>query len=388
MTELLFILRVLFALLTVAGMGYYVAALLAGRRFRHSSAQAQTSFAPPVTILKSLKGLDPGMLAAFRSHCIQSYEGPVQMLFGVSSMEDPAVEAVRALQAEFPQCDIELHHCPERLGSNGKISTLVQLVRHARFDFLLINDSDITVSPTYLERVMNCFAPVEGMAEVGLVSALYRGRAQGSLASYFESIGISTDFQAGVLLSNWLEGGLHYGLGSTLAARRSALEQIGGLTALVDQLADDYEMGARIDKAGYRLVLSPEIVETSIPAYSWRAYLDHQLRWARTVRDARPGGYIGLAFTYGTAWALLLMLLAAFAPWSVGLWVVSFLLRLVVALSIGEGILGDRQVRSCRWLLPLRDLTMLGIWIAGFCGNTILWRGQRFRLRKGRLEAL
>ena len=385
---LLRLLSILLAVLTIGGMGYYVAALLAALRFRRLSRQPQSAFAPPVSILKSLKGLDPGMMEAFRSHCVQSYSGQFELLFGVASMDDPAVAAVHALQAEFPALAIGLHECPERLGTNGKISTLIQLAKHARHEHLLINDSDITVSPTYLERVMNCFAPLEGEKPVGLVSALYRGRAHGSLASYFESLGISTDFQAGVILSNWLEGGLHYGLGSTLAVTRQSLAAIGGLEALVNQLADDYEMGARIDKCGFRLLLSPEVVETSIPAYNWRGYFEHQLRWARTVRDARPGGYFGLIFTYGSAWATLLMLVAGFASWSVALWVAAFLLRMMVAYLVGLGVLGDQQIRRARWLLPMRDLAMLSIWLMGFCGNTIVWRGHRFRLSKGTLKAL
>jgi hypothetical protein len=123
----------------------------------------------------------------------------------------------------------------------------------------------------------------------------YRGRAHAALPSRapFEALGIATDFQAGVLLSRMIEGGLHYGLGSTLAVSRAALQKIGGLVTLVDHLADDYELGARIDKAGYRIALSAEVVETAIPAYKWRGFLDHQLRWARTVRDARPWGYAG-----------------------------------------------------------------------------------------------
>ncbi len=146
------------------------------------------AFAPGVSILKSLKGLDPGMIDAFRSHCRQSYAGEYELLFGVASLADPAAAAVRQLQAEFPERAISLVECPQRLGTNGKVSTLIQLLPHARHNFLLINDSDITVSPRYLERVMACFAPeAESIAssaqEVGLVTALYRGRAHHTLAS-------------------------------------------------------------------------------------------------------------------------------------------------------------------------------------------------------------
>jgi len=374
-------------ILAVAGMGYFAAALIAARIFLAARRRPLPVFAPPVSILKSLKGLDPGMIEAFRSHCRQSYAGEFELLFGVSSMEDPAVAAVSQLQIEFPERTIYLIECPERLGTNGKVSTLIQLARHARSEFLVINDSDITVSPRYLERVMACFAlEKSGQPQVGLVTALYRGRAHGGLASIFEALGIATDFQAGVLLSKGIEGGLHYGLGSTLAVRREALEKAGGLEALVDHLADDYEMGARISRAGFRVELSPEVVETSIPSYGWRGFADHQLRWLRTVRDARPWGYLGLVFTHGLGWVLLNVLASGASALSLWLLGLAFFLRLALAMTVGAAVLGDRQVLANLWLLPMRDLVAMGLWTAGFAGDTIVWRGERFTVRGGKLE--
>jgi ceramide glucosyltransferase len=375
--------EILTTALTVAGIGYFLAAIVAARVFLVERRGPLTAFAPGVSVLKSLKGIDPGMMNAFRSHCRQSYTGEFELLFGVASLDDPATAAVAQLQAEFPQLSIQLVECPERLGTNGKVSTLTQLAQHARFDFLLINDSDITVSPRYLERVMACFAPAAEKhgnlpQEVGLVTALYRGRAHGSLPSRLEALGIATDFQAGVLLSKWLEGGLHYGLGSTLAVRREALDKIGGLQLLVDYLAG----------AGYRVALSAEVVETGIPAYGWGGFVDHQLRWARTVRDARPWGYAGLLFTHGLGWALINVVASGASPASLWLLGLSFLLRLTLALTVGAAVLGDRQVLPLLWLLPLRDLVAMGVWVAGFAGNTIVWRGERFALKGGRLKKL
>jgi ceramide glucosyltransferase len=374
--------------LAVAGMGYFLASLAAARSFLRERRAPRPRFTPGVSVLKSLKGLDPGMMDAFRSHCRQSYAGEFELLFGVSSLDDPAAAAVTALEAEFPERTIRLVECPGRLGTNGKVSTLAQLARHARYDVLLINDSDITVGPHYLERVACCFAPAaqdEGKAPVGLVTALYRGRAHRTLASRLEALGIATDFIPGVLLSKLIERGLHYGLGSTLAVTREALKKAGGLRALVDQLADDYEMGARVAQAGYRVALSAEVVETSVPAYAGRGFFDHQLRWLRTVRDARPAGYVGLIFTHGLSWALLNVLASGLSPLSVWLLGMSFFLRLAQAMTVGAVVLGDHEVLPNLWLLPLRDAVAMGLWVAGFAGDTIVWRGERFALKKGRL---
>ncbi|MGO9335962.1 MAG: glycosyltransferase [Terracidiphilus sp.] len=415
--------------LTLAGMGYFLAALLAANVFLSARRAPLPAFTPGVSILKSLKGLDPNMLDAFRSHCRQTYAGEYELLFGYSSPDDPAIAAVEQLKQEFPSHCIQLIECPLSLGANGKVSTLVQLIPHASHGYLLINDSDITVSPHYLERVMAHFAPrhsapsesalyqgttsvvpqmaqnepgalapadaplasVRHAPETGLVTALYRGRAQatparrGGLPSRLESLGIATDFQAGVLLSRMIEGGLHYGLGSTLAVSRAALNRIGGLETLVDHLADDYELGARVSQAGYRVALSAEVVETAIPAYRWQGFIDHQLRWARTVRDARPWGYVGLIFTHGLAWAMLNVIASGLSPLSLWLFALSFFLRLSVAMTVGAQVLADHQVLPNLWLLPFRDLVALALWAFGFAGNTIVWRGQRFQLDHGKL---
>jgi ceramide glucosyltransferase len=381
---------ILTMVLAIAGLGYFLAAIVAAQFFIAARRAPLPTFAPGVSILKSLKGLDPFMIGAFRSHCRQTYSGRYELLFGVSSLDDPAAAAVEQLQREFPQHSIRLIHCPLSLGTNGKVSNLVQLAAHARHNYLLINDSDITVSPTYLERVMDHFGPYASerpQLPTGLVTTLYRGRAHSTLPSRLEALGIAADFQAGVLLSKMIEDGLHYGLGSTLAVSREALDKIGGLLPLVDHLADDYELGARISQAGYRVALSAEVVETAIPAYGWRGFIDHQLRWARTVRDARPGGYAGLIFTHGLGWALLNVLASGFSPVSFWLLALCFFLRLALAMTVGAQILADHQVLPNLWLLPLRDLITMAVWVAGFAGNTIVWRGQRFELKNGRLSA-
>jgi ceramide glucosyltransferase len=371
-------------------MGYFFAALIAAQIFLLARRKPLTPFSPGVSILKSLKGLDPGMMDGFRSHCRQSYAGEYELLFGVASHFDPAADAVRQLIVEYPKLAIRLIECPQRLGTNGKVSTLIQLAQHARYKFLLINDSDITVSSRYLEQVMACFAPADSAGkdakDAGLVTALYRGRAHHTLASSLEALGIATDFQAGVLLSKWIEGGLHYGLGSTLAVSSEALDRIGGLLPLVDHLADDYELGARISAAGFRVMLSAEVVETNIAAYGWRGFLDHQLRWARTVRDARPWGYAGLIFTHGLGWALLNVFVSGASLLSLWLLGLSCCLRLALAMTVGAEVLSDRQVLPGLWLLPLRDLIAMGIWVAGFAGNTIVWRGERFALKDGKMS--
>ena len=378
------IVAILTTILTFAGVFYCIAALWSARSFMRSRI-APTEFTPGLSILKPVKGFDPGMYEAFASHCRQNYNGEYEILFGTSSMDDPAVPAIERLKAEFPHHNIRIVLCPEQLGTNGKISNVAQIATHAHYEYLIINDSDIHVSPRYLTRIVGGFSAPQKNKIVGLVTAPYRGTAHRTLGSKLETLGISTDFFPGVLTALKIDGEIRFGLGSTLAISREALNAIGGFAPLADFLADDYQLGLRIAQAGYAVSLSHEVVATSVPAYNLSGFFDHQLRWARGIRDSRKGGYFGLIFTFALPWAILNLLASGFSLESIALLSLTCLARVTVALSIGVGILGDQQVLRDLWLLPVRDFAALWIWIWSFASNTVTWRGQQFALKDGKL---
>ena len=358
-----------------------VRGFLRGRRANGNVQPAQGL--PPVSILKPLKGTDPDIYESFHSHCLQDYP-EYEIVFGVSEADDPAVASVQQLQRKFPERAIRLVVCSQKLGANVKVSNLEQMLAAARYQHLLVNDSDIRVERDYLRRVM---APLMD-EHIGMVTCLYRGVPAATFGSRLEALGISTDFCPGVLVARQLEGGVRFGLGSTLVFRRADLERIGGFRSFVDFLADDYELGRRIAGLGLRVELSDVVVETHLPAYDVAGFLAHQLRWARSVRDARAKGYIGLVSTYGMMWAMLAVIAAGGACWSWLAFGATVLLRFVVAIAVGSAVLDDRRLLENLWLLPVRDLIAVGVWAGSFAGHTVTWRGDRFLLRKGRLIGL
>ena len=378
------------ALLALAGVVYMVLVLWGARDFYLACRrrESRAGYAPDVSILKPVKGIDQHMYAGFVSHCSQQYAGRFEILFGVSSLSDPAVAEIERLRAEFPSITIRLIECTRRLGTSGKVSNLVQMLQEAQYEHIVINDSDILVSPHYLTRIMSCFEDVSG-PRVGLVTAPYIGctpAKDAGLWSRLEALGISTDFFAGVLTARKLERGIRFGLGSTLATTRTVLSETGGLESLVEYLADDYEMGVRIANAGYRVELADEVVETSVPNYSLRGFVDHQLRWARSTRDSRKLGYVGLGITFCLPWAIFACIASGLALWSFTLLSLALLARIAVALSVGVGILRDGQVLRDLWLLPLRDFFAFGFWLWSFAGDTVVWRGEQFHLHDGRIR--
>src|SRR5438067_1505611 len=264
---------VLAAMVAGCGIAYYVLCLAGAISFRRASRRKLPNFAPPVSILKPLRGTDPEIYESFRSHCLQDYSD-YEIIFGVSDANDDAVPLVEQLRREFPERNIRLMVCPEVLGTNMKVSNLIQMLAEAKHEYVIVNDSDIRVLKDYLCRVMAPFAS----SNVGVVTCMYRGQASATLGSKLEAIGISTEFHPGVLAARQLEGGIHFALGSTLAFSRASLAAIGGLEPLVDYLADDFELGRRASDAGFRVELSPVVVDTHLPAYSFAEFLEHQLR--------------------------------------------------------------------------------------------------------------
>jgi ceramide glucosyltransferase len=384
MPSFLTMIAALCALLAVAGTAYFVLCIRAARRYvRERSRDTRVAFAPPVSILRSLKGLDPQMYIALRSHCLLDY-GEYEVLFGVSDPSDPAPELVERLQEEFPLRQLRIVHCPEVLGLNGKVSNLAQMLPQARYEHIVINDSDIVVPRDYLQRVL---APM-ARPEVGMVTTLYRGIAGKTLASRLEALGLSTDFAGGVLVARAMEGGIRFALGATLATTKTVLAAIGGLEPLADYLGDDYELGARTAAAGYRVELADIIVETALPDYSFGDFWAHQIRWARNVKDRRPGQYFGLIVTFALVWAAFAVLAAPREWWTWMVLCVAAVARLASAMVVGRGVVVDPRLPGDLWLVTFRDLVGLGVWLVSYFGNQIEWRGMRFKLRKGKLERL
>lgn len=365
---------------------YYLICLWSASVFLREQTAARsrptlTEATPPISILKPVKGTDPEIYECLRSHCLQDYL-EYEIIFAVSDPNDPAIATVKKLQSEFPAHRIQLIVCPKILGANLKVSNLAQLLPLARHHHLIVNDSDIRVERNYLRRVI---APLADPT-VGMVTCLYRGVAAATLGSRLEALGISTDFCPGVLAARQLEGGMRFGLGSTLAFRRGDVQRIGGFESFADYLADDYELGRRIAALGLKVELSDVVVETVLPPYSMRDFVQHQLRWSRAIRDARAGGYIGLIFTFGLMWSVVTVISANGARWGWGLFASVSFLRLLVALVIGRLVLADRQLLRNLWLIPLRDITAVAVWIASFAGHTVSWRGDNFHLRNGKLS--
>jgi len=350
--------------LSAIAAAYQILAILACVFRGRAKAPAKSS--GPISVLKPVRGVDPGFREAIRSHTV--LQGDYEFLCGVSQPDDPALPVLR----EFSR--VRVVDSGTR-AANAKVAVLIDLAAAARYPVLVVNDADIRVEPDYLTRVT---APLAD-PRVGLVTCLYRSVGD-RFAARFEGLGVATDFAPSALVARLL-GVDEFAMGSTLAFRREDLDRIGGFAAVADYLADDYQVGHRIHALGLKCVLSDVVVETHLGG-GWPQVWQHQVRWARTIRVSRFGGYLGLPITNATLWAAVAM---AGGRWDLGATLLA--IRLAMAFASGWGVLRSRDVLFLWWLVPARDLFGSAVWVAGLFGDSVVWRGQRLRLDSdGRIQ--
>ncbi len=340
----------------------------------------KSTFTPPITLLKPLKGFDDKTMECLGSWLTQDYPGAIQVLFGVASLEDPVCALVRQLIRENPARNAQLIICPESLGANAKVSTLIQLLRLAQYDVIAVSDADVFVSPDFL---VNAVAPL-CEPEVGLVNCFYRLADPVTLAMRWEAIAINADFWSQVLQQQTLQP-LDFALGAVMTTRREQLKTIGDFESLADYLADDFQLGNRIVRAGSRIALCPVVVDCLSASMNWREAWGHQLRWARTIRVCKPLPYAFSILSNATLWPLL-WVVAQPARGVLITFAVCLFVRIVMAQILQKRLSPTGKQGWFWWLVPVKDLLQVALWICAFFGNHIIWRGHRFHLqRDGRL---
>lgn len=371
-------------LLWLGGVLYCLLSLWAAVRFRASAKRALTCFTPGLSLLKPLCGLERGLERNLETFFQQDYPN-YELLFAVNDAADPAQQVLARLQRRYPHVPVTVVEAVAPPYPNAKVYSLEKMAARARWDLLVVSDSDVFVTPQYLRKVAEPFAD----QAVGVTTCVYRGVAGSSFWSRLEAIAMSTEFMSGVLVA-WALEGMKFALGPTMAVRRSCLEAIGGFPAMGEYLADDFVLGQWAAQAGYRVVLSPYVLGHRVLEETFWTNFVHRLRWARSSRFSRPWGYLGQAFTHPVPFALLLLAVAAGSSFPLGVAVpATVALGVLANLAVGWGVLGDRSLLRWCWLIPLQDLFSFAVWLGGFTGRCVRWRGRAFRVwRGGRFEAV
>lgn len=333
--------------------------------------------AEPISILKPLSGLDLGLESNLRTFFEQDYPA-FEILFAVRKESDPAVQVVSRLQKEYSRVTSRLVFTGEPPYPNAKVFSLEHMLSAASHDLVVMSDSDVRVTPDMLQTIAAEFQD----SRLGVATCPYRAVPGASFWSRLEATGMNTDFWGGALVARMLEG-MRFAVGPTIAARRAVLKEIGGFERLKDYLAEDFVMGKFAAEAGHGVILSSYVIEHHIGSATFAENVAHRLRWARSTRRSRPAGYVGQLFTMPLPLALLV---CALSP---GWWPVlplALIVRGAAAYSISERVLQGKL----NWLLlPIEDLMGFCFWLAGFFGNTILWRGRYYRLYgDGRFELI
>jgi len=370
-------LRYLVLLPALAPLVYYCLAIFSTwNYFRRGNKPTSTEPrpTPPVSILKPVCGVDPGLYENFASMCRLDYP-EYEIVFGVRAADDPVVALIEKLQRDFPEKPIKLIVGIEQLGPCRKSNTLCRLVKEAKYELLVINDSDVQVESSYLRDVMAGFSG----PDVGLVTALFRSQSGSGLVARLDAVGVPTADSASMLLAHYFSQ-IDFAYGWTMALTKERLAEIGGFETMVGFHSDDFTLGNEMAKRGYRVELMRNPVSMVFPYETLRSFLKHELRWRIQTKNLRTMGYPALFLTMGLAWALLVGLLVPSWTIAVAYFSVYLALRLTLAWVVGVWGLRDSVVRHNLWLVPIRDAVDLCLYIVSFFTDKAEWRGMRFRV--------
>jgi ceramide glucosyltransferase len=366
----------------VTSTAYLILVFIAGARFRRYERRAPaapTAF-PPVTLLKPLCGIEPGLEAHLVSFFEQQYPS-YEIIFGARHRDDPALAMARAVSARYPSVPVEIVITGEPWRPNAKVCSLVKMYPYASHDYLIISDSDVTVGPNYISEVVQPLLEPKN----GMVTCLYRGLPTGGTWAKLEALGMSVEMTAGAIVANLLEG-MKFALGPTMAIRRDALEAAGGLESLANYCADDYVLGKEVAETGRQVVMSRHVIDHVVINRRFACSMHHQIRWMKSTRFSRSAGHAGTAMTFAMPFGLLALLAAgALHHWllGAGLFAAAFLNRVVLSVAAGWGVVRDRRALQLAWLYPVRDLMGFAFWCASYSGRMIVWRGDCYRLEQG-----
>jgi ceramide glucosyltransferase len=370
----------------VTSTGYLVLAIVAAMRFRRERRRAafvQAEF-PPVTLLKPVCGMEPGLEEHLTSFFEQQYP-EYEIIFGARHADDPALDVARRISEKYPSVPVKIAVAGEPWRPNAKVCSLAKMYDSASHDYLIISDSDVRVDPNYIVDVVQPMLD----PKVGMVTCLYRGLPTGGLWSKLEALGMSVEMTSGAIVANLVEG-MKFALGPTMAIRRDALDAIGGFEPLADFCSDDYVLGYRVAKTGREVVMSNHVIDHVVINRNFASSMQHQIRWMKSTRCSRHAGHAGTALTFAMPFGVIgLIAAAAMGRWELGLALfgTAVLNRVVLSLVAGWGVVGDRRAIWLAWLYPLRDLMGFAFWCASYTGRTIIWRGDWYRLMGcGRME--
>jgi len=368
------------AALALLSLGLLIWQWIAAARFPLHRRVTDHSFTPAITLLKPLKGCNATTAESLQSWFNQDYAGQIQILFGVADASDPVCKVVQELIKNNPGHDAQLVVCAESLGTNGKVSTLAQLEPLARHPLILVGDADVRITPDFL---VNVVAPLRD-SSVGLVNCFYRLADSTTTAMRCEAIAINADFWSQVLQSTTFRP-LDFALGAVMLTRRELLADIGGFIALINCLADDYQLGHRIERLGHHIELCPVVVECWEGPMFWRDVWKRQLRWARTIRVCQPAPYFLSILSHVTLWSLVWLitsLITSQPVWVPAIAAACLVIRIVLVQNLQRRLTQSGGKLTPPWLVPVKDLQQVAIWAGAFLGNSVEWRGQKKRLQR------
>lgn len=363
------------------GAGLIVTAGLAGaalmavslRRAIGAGEAAPLESHPSVTILKPLKGVDPGIEENLRSIFRQSYPR-FEVVLGSPDADDAALEIARRVAAEFPGVPSRVLVVESRTLFNPKVNLLAGLAAHAAHETLLISDSNVRAPEGYLRDLASMLAA----PGVGLVSSIFRGTGTAGFFAALEAYQLNT-YVAGGVVALQRTMGLPCVVGKSMLFRKTDLEAIGGWAFLGRHLAEDQVCGEQMRSLGRGVTVSGLVIDNVLGRRTLRDFLARHLRWCRIRFHISLAGYAGELMLNPVLWGLVGLAVLR-TPLSAGIAAGAWLAMSLLG-WVSERALGVRRFPLVYPFLELaRSLVTGAVWFVPVFSRTVVWRGDRRRL--------
>jgi ceramide glucosyltransferase len=371
--------EILLAALLLASFAVMAAMEFTKRRLLRRTPPAEPTTLPSVSILKPLRGADPGLETNLETSFRLDYPG-FEIVLGAADPDDPALEIARRVAARHPGVHARIVVDGRKVGVNPKVNNLANCLRVARHDLVVVSDSNVALPPGYLRDLVAHHGP-----DVGLVTSLFRGAPGRGFGARLESLQLDAFVAGGVAIAQ--ATGAVCVVGKSMLFSRRDLGRIGGMRFLGRFLAEDQVCGEEMAAKGMRVVVAREVIENRLGDLDVRAAVARHLRWARIRRAMNPLAFAAELLLCPVALALI-GACALRTPTSIALLAASAAAKLVVD-ACATTSLGGRIDLALPLVSLSRDLGAAALWPAAWLGRTVNWRGRALRIgRRSLLETL
>lgn len=354
------------------------------------------NFTPGISILKPVRGLNPGDMDNFRSFFKLDYEDyEILFLIHQDAGEDPAVDAINKIIGEFPDVDARIIRTSKHVAVHEKVNNYIEGVENTKYDIVCITDADAYVDPDYLSRDVKPLSD----STVGMVTSVQTMNDFRCAPVAFEGLAQNFDGVMYWIFRN-ITARLDFVYGHSIFFRKEDFYRLNAIDEVKDHMIDDQAWGITyVHKNNMNIHLSKKTVHTKYTKSTWSRVGGHILRWSMFRKHfAGAATYFLIIFYYMIPWALGALALSFLVSPDVSLFGIPLQLTVqTLALSglcvrffsvVISNLLNGDELSDLKYfyLIPLRDFFDIYASIRSYFVKSFEHAGIKYVIENGRMK--